>query len=208
MPSEEANRVSPDKRDAYLEQAKAKLAEGFAGEEDVDAASTPQKDLVSACVIAAVSLGAIALAWAMPDPGRTIFTHPGLLPIVVGAMLLAMVIGLAVRALREMLTPGAHSIVAAQASEDPSWRAWLLVGLVVLFVVALDVVTFRLRWSLGGIELKLSSFEVVAIPMTAVILRIFWRKSVVRCLVVAVIAVLLLTAAFRYGFKIPMPGVD
>lgn len=202
--------MSSERADAYLEEAKTKLAEGFYGEEDVDAASTPQKDLVSACVIAAVCIAAIAMAWAMPDPGRTIYTHPGLLPIVVGVSLLAMVIGLAARALRE---GGARNLVSIVSGRPPgdqseSWRAWVLIALIIAFVVALDVVTFRLRFPIGDIELKLSSFEVVAIPMTTAILRMFWRKPVVRCLIVAVIAVLLLTTAFRYGFKIPMPGVD
>ncbi|OGA40510.1 MAG: hypothetical protein A3G24_18400 [Betaproteobacteria bacterium RIFCSPLOWO2_12_FULL_62_13] len=202
--------MSAERGDAYLEQAKAKLSEGFHGEEDIEAASTPQKDLLSACVMAAVCIFAMVLAWQMPDPGRTIYTHPGLLPIVVGASLLAMVIGLAVRALREGGARNLGSLISGQTSddEDEAWRAWLLIALVIVFVVTLDVVTFRFRFAVGGIELKLSSFECVAIPMTTVILKVFWRKSILLCLLTAVIAVLLLTAAFRYGFKIPMPGVD
>lgn len=202
--------MNVERDDAYLDQAKARLSEGLHGEEDVDAASTPQKDLVSACVIAAVCVFAIVLAWQMPDPGRTIYTHPGLLPIAVGASLLAMAVGLAVRALREGGARNLGSIISGQMSgdQDHAWRAWVLIALVIVFVVALDAVTFRFRFAVGGTELKLSSFEFVAIPMTTVILKIFWRKSVWRCLVTAIISVLLLTAAFRYGFKIPMPGVD
>jgi hypothetical protein len=202
--------MNVERGDAYLEQAKAKLSEGFQGEEDVDAASTPQKDLISACVIAAVCIFAMVLAWQMPDPGRTIYTHPGLLPIVVGASLLAMAVGLAVRALREGGARNLGSVVSGQTSgdQDHAWRAWVLIALVIAFVVALDVVTFRFRFAIGGTELKLSSFEFVAIPMTTVILKVFWHKSVLRCFMTAVIAVLVLTAAFRYGFKIPMPGVD
>ncbi|KPK18770.1 MAG: hypothetical protein AMJ67_08275 [Betaproteobacteria bacterium SG8_41] len=196
--------------DAFIEKAKARLASGFVGEEDLEEASTPQKDLISACVIGAVAIGAMVLAWQMPDPGRSVFTHPGLLPFVVSLTMLAMAIGLAVRALRE---GGATNFLSVfSRSSDPEereygWRSWLLIAFVIALVVAIDVVTFRIRIPVGGIELRLSSFECVAIPIVTVIMKIYWGRSWWRCFAVAAAAALLLASAFRYGFRIPMPGV-
>jgi len=202
--------MSPEKDDAYIERAKAKLAGGFQGEEDLEGASTPQKDLVAACVLAAFAVGAMVMAWQMPDPGRSVFTHPGILPFVTGLSLLAMAAGLAMRALRDGGAGNLRSVVAAPADaeeRDYGRRAWLLIALVIVLVVAVDLVTFRIRVPLGGFELRLSSFECVAIPMVTLIMRIYWRASWLRCFIFSAIVALLLAAAFRYGFKIPMPGV-
>jgi hypothetical protein len=196
--------------DAFIEKAKARLAGGFVGEEDIEAASTPQKDFVSACVIAALAVGAMALAWQMPDPGRSVFTHPGLLPFVTGLALLVMAVGLALRALREGGATNLLAVFSGPADPDErelARRSWLLVAFVIALVVAIDLVTFRLRIPLGGFELRLSSFECVSIPIIAVIMKVYWGRSWLRCFAVSAAAALLLANAFRYGFTIPMPGV-
>jgi hypothetical protein len=196
--------------DAFVEQAKARLASGFVGEEDIEGASTPQKDLIAAGVIGALCVGAMVLAWQMPDPGRSVFTHPGLLPFVVSLTMLAMAIGLAVRALREGGATNLPRVFARSADPEEreyGWRSWLLIGLVIGLVVAIDVVTFRIRIPIGGFELRLSSFECVAVPIVTVIMKIYWGRSWLRCFIVAAVAALLLASAFRYGFRIPMPGV-
>jgi len=203
--------MSTDKDDAYIEEAKAKLAGGFKGEEDIEEASTPQKDLVSSVIIAAVAVIAMALAWQMPDPGRTIYTHPGLLPFVTGLALLAMAIGLAVRALREGGARHLSSVVARPADPDDrryARRTWILIALIITMIVAVDYVSFRIRIPIGGFEFKISSFECVAIPIVTIIMKLFWRKSWLSCFLAAAITAMLLAAAFRWGFKIPMPGVD
>lgn len=195
--------------DALVERAKARLASGFVGEEDIEAASTPQKDLVAACVIGLFAAGAMVLAWQMPDPGRSVFTHPGLLPFVTGAALLAMAAGLAVRALRE---GGAANVLSALSrpadSEGREYarRSWLLIAFVIALVIAIDFVTFAVRIPLGGFEFRLSSFECVAIPMITVIMKFYWGRSWLRCFAVAAAVTLLLANAFRYVFLIPMPG--
>lgn len=202
--------MSLEKDDAYSERPKPGLASGFQGEEDIEGASTPRKDLVAAAVIAAISAAAMVLAYQMPDPGRSVFTHPGLLPFVTGLTLLAMAVGLAVRALRE---GGAANLTGVfSGPKDPaerhySRRVWLLIALVVALVVAVDLVTFRIRIPIADFEFKLSSFECVAIPFVTLIMKIYWGRSWLRCFVLATVVALLLAAAFRYGFKIPMPGV-
>jgi len=203
--------MGTENSDAYIEQAKAKLAGGFKGEEDIEGASTPQKDLAAACVIGIVAIGAMVLAAQMPDPGRSVFTHPGLLPFITGLALLAMALGLAGRALREGGAKHLSSIIARPTDPDArdyARRSWLLIGLIVALIVAVDFVSFRIRIPIGSFEFKISSFEIVAIPVITLIMKIFWRKSWLRCLLVAAVTAMLLAAAFRWGFKIPMPGVD
>lgn len=203
--------MSSDKENALIEQAKQKLAGGFQGEEDIEGASTPQKDLVSSAVVAAIAIAAMVLAWKMPDPGRTVFTHPGLLPFITGMTLFAMAIGLAVRALREGGANNLRSVVARPANRDEreyKRRSWILIALVIALIVAIDIVTFRIRIPIGSFEFKLSSFECVSIPIVTVIFRLFWGRSWLRCLLVATVAAMVLAATFRWGFKIPMPGVD
>lgn len=203
--------MSTENDDAYIEQAKAKLAGGFQGEEDIEAASTPQKDLVSSIVIGAVAVIAMVLAVQMPDPGRTVYTHPGLLPFVAGLMLLMMAVGLAARALREGGAHGLSSVFARPTDpEERSYarRSWILIALIVTMIVAVDYVSFRIRIPIGDFEFKISSFECVSIPIVTVIMKLFWRKSWLRCFVAAAVTAMILAAAFRWGFKIPMPGVD
>lgn len=202
--------MSLERDDAYVEPPKPGPASGFQGEEDIEGASTPQKDLVAAGVIAAISAAAMVLAYQMPDPGRSVFTHPGLLPFVTALALLAMAVGLAVRALREGGAGHLGSVFSGPA--DPgerhySRRAWLLIALVVALVVAVDLVTFRIRLPVAGFEFRVSSFECVAIPFVTLIMKIYWGRSWLRCFIVATVVALLLAAAFRYGFRIPMPGV-
>jgi hypothetical protein len=203
--------MSADQDDARVAKAKAKLEAGVQGEEDLEGASTPQKDLLSACVIAAFSVFALVLAWQWENPGHLRFTHPGLLPIVIGVSLLAMVVGLGVRAVREGGAKNFGSIFApTPEGEEQGYgpRVWMLIALVVVLVILVDIVSFRIRIPIGGFEFKISSFECTAIPVVTVIMKIFWRASWVRCFLVAAITAMLLAAAFRYGFKIPMPGVD
>lgn len=203
--------MSTERDDTHIEKAKATLARGFQGEEDIESASTPQKDLVSACVIGALAAGAMVLAAQMPDPGRSVFTHPGLLPFVTGLALLAMAIGLAMRALREGGARHLSSVFARPTDPDErdyARRAWVLILLVITMIIAVDYVSFRIRIPIGSFEFKISSFEIVAIPIVTVIMKLFWRQSWLRCFLAAAITAMLLAAAFRWGFKIPMPGVD
>ena len=86
--------------------------------------------------------------------------------------------------------------------------ALILMGVVVVYVFLVDWVTFDVTIPLGiaGWRFGFSSFEVVTIPMLAIILRIFWPKPFLRCLIVSFVSTMVLAAAFRYGFRIPLPG--
>ena len=180
-------------------------------EEGGDAA-TPGRDLAAAGVVGVVAILAVILGLLMPIPESNIFTAPGFMPILTGLSLLAMAIGLGVGALKrgggsELNLSPAELLGRYFADYENQW-ALILMGLVVVYIVLLDWVTFVITVPLviGGFRLGFSSFEAVTIPMLAIALRIFWPKSFLQCLVVSAISTLVLAAAFRYGFRIPLPG--
>ena len=180
-------------------------------EEGGDAA-TPGRDLAAASVVGVVAILAVILGLLMPNPEKNIFTAPGFMPILTGLSLLAMAIGLGAGALKrgggsELNLSPAELLGRYFADYENQW-ALILMGLVVVYVVLLDWVTFVITVPLviGGFRLGFSSFEAVTIPMLAIALRIFWPKSFLQCLIVSAISTLVLAAAFRYGFRIPLPG--
>ncbi len=180
-------------------------------EEGGDAA-TPGRDLAAAGVVGVVAILAVILGLLMPNPEKNIFTAPGFMPILTGLSLLAMAIGLGAGALKrgggsELNLSPAELLGRYFADYENQW-ALILMGLVVVYIVLLDWVTFIITVPLviGGFRLGFSSFEAVTIPMLAIALRIFWPKSFLQCLVVSAISTLVLAAAFRYGFRIPLPG--
>ena len=175
-------------------------------------AVTPGRDLAAASVVGVVAIFAIVLGLLMPNPEKNIFTAPGFMPILTGLSLLVMAIGLGVGALKrgggsELNLSPAELLGRYFADYENQW-ALILMGLVVVYVALLDWVTFivTIPLMIGGFRLGFSSFEAVTIPMLAIALRIFWPKSFLQCLVVSAISTLVLAAAFRYGFRIPLPG--
>jgi hypothetical protein len=190
--------------EARAAQGEDSLAQGFHGEEED--ASTPQKDLVAALVVGVFAVAVVVLAAQMPNPGR-LLTAPGLLPFITGLSLFAMAIGLAVTALREGGARNLRSAFAVPADSDAhAGRWWVLLGLLVALVVLIDAFPFQVEFTVNGAEFEIGTFECVSIPVLAAILRVFWRASVLRCVLVAGVTVLVFAAAFRYGFKIPLPG--
>ncbi len=186
-------------------------ASNLLSEEGGDAA-TPGRDLAAASVVGVVAILAVILGLLMPNPEKNIFTAPGFMPILTGLSLLAMAIGLGAGALKrgggsELNLSPAELLGRYFADYENQW-ALILMGLVVVYIVLLDWVTFIITVPLviGGFRLGFSSFEAVTIPMLAIALRIFWPKSFLQCLVVSAISTLVLAAAFRYGFRIPLPG--
>lgn len=175
-------------------------------------AATPGRDLAAASVVGVVAILAVIFGLLMPNPEKNIFTAPGFMPILTGLSLLAMAIGLGAGALKrgggsELNLSPAELLGRYFADYENQW-ALILMGLVVVYVALLDWVTFIITIPLmiGGFRLGFSSFEAVTIPMLAIALRIFWPKSFLQCLVVSAISTLVLAAAFRYGFRIPLPG--
>lgn len=179
----------------------------FTGEEGGRSESSPGRDLLAACVIAVIAVVAILLAMDFPNPG-VFYSAPSLLPILTGASLLVMAIALGANAMRNGAALKIDNNIRwfAFADDLESRRTLLLILIIVLYVVTVGLISFDLRFPVADVVLRLSSYEVVSVPFLAVILRIFWRASIVRCSVVSLIAVVALASIFRHGFKILLPG--
>ncbi len=179
------------------------------GEEAVVAPASPLMNLAAAVLLAAIAVVAVVLGVKLPNPGD-LSSHPGLLPVLVGASLLAMALGLGVGAVRD----GALRDLASRRPRDGAgWRpseegrrTATLVAIIVAYVVLLDRIAFEIGATVGSVELRIGSFECVSVPVLAVILRLFWKRSWTRCAAVAAAVVLALAAIFRYVFVILLPG--
>lgn len=187
------------------------LPKKFAGEEEVEEWASPRKNLLAATVIAVLSIAAIVMAIELPRPDN-ILTAAGLLPVLTGLSLLAMAAAMAVMAIRDgdfKETPlfGGNVFGEILKTED-SRRVLLLVGIVFVYIVLLDLITFDLRFPTPFYTFRFSTYEFVSIPAIVLILRIFWRATVLRCSVVSLATVLFLATVFRDGFKILLPGAD
>lgn len=197
--------MGPDQDEARIASEREKLEHGFHGEEED--VSTPQRDFIAALVVGVFAVAVMVLASQQPNPGRTL-TAPGLLPFITGLTLLAMAIGLAVTAWRDGGTRSLGSAFSTDPAQSDAHagRAWALLGLLVALVVLIDALPFEFGFRIGGVAVELGSFECISIPILAAILRIFWRASVLRCVLAAAVTVLVFASAFRYGFNIPLPG--
>lgn len=179
----------------------------FTGEEGGEERSSPAKNLAASCVIAL--FGAIVMVFSVqlevPD---ALATAPGILPFLVGATLLLMALGLAVKSI--------HAGALRGNTYRPDPRRWfaspengrtvLLMVVVFAYVVAVDSVWFEIDIPLGFGKLPFSSFELISTIALSVILKLFWRAALWRCGLVALLYTMALTNIFRFGFHILLPG--
>ena len=176
------------------------------GEEELDS-GTSGRDLLASGVIGLFALAALVLALRLPNPG-TAFTAPALFPIVIALTLMCMAAGLGFSAwLRggwAELLQKRHIRTAAENLERK--RTGVLIAIIAAYVVLLEFITFDLSYPTRLLELRFSGYEAVSIPILTLVLRIFWRAHVLRCLLVSVLIVMALAWIFRYGFKILLPG--
>jgi len=181
----------------------------FVGEEEVAEPVTARQNLIAAFVIGAVAILAIVMALRLEVPEH-FYSAPGFLPFVVGLSLLLMAIGLGVSAVRG---GGAQDLFGGLELPDGYFqdverrRTILLLGIITVYVVLVDLVSFEWRWPVGGFELRFSGYELFSIAALTLILRIFWRKPVPHCLGVSLAVVIALASIFRHGFRILLPGL-
>lgn len=199
-----------EERKSRIDAEIESLAQGkFTGEEGGDINSTPGKNLGSAVVIGALGLYAMGLSLTFDSPD-TIFTAPGLLPFITGATLVIMCIFLGIKGVRE---GGGENWLAAPMNaarvflaDDEGRRAMMLMGIVFLYVLLVGLIDFDLRLPTPVLDIRLSSYEVISFGMITWILKVFWRKSLLKSFVVAFLVVEGLAITFRYGFGILMPA--
>jgi hypothetical protein len=179
----------------------------FTGEEGGEERTTPAKNLAAAGVVALLGIVAMILSAQMSNPD-TLATAPGLLPFLVGAGLVLMALGLAVKSVR------AGALRGNQYRPDPGhWfanaenrRTLLLIGIVFAYILVVDAVWFEFDIPLGFFTLPVSSFETLSTLALTIILKCFWRGSLLRCVVISALFSLALANVFRFGFVILLPG--
>lgn len=169
---------------------------------------TPRKDLASAILIGVIS-SAVMVASARLEVPDTQFTAPGLLPFVTSLALLGMSLVLALRAVRagalRRIGAGLGEAVGVYFGSTEERRAWLLAGLVLIYVVLVAQLPFEVPVPI--VAYALSAYEVISVLVITLILKLFWRASVLHCFLVSLIGVELLALAFRFGFNMLMPEV-
>lgn len=174
----------------------------FAGEDENAGFAAPILDLIAAAFLIVLSL------WIMIESTRmgssdSMATAPGLLPFLTAGTLAAMAIGLGAMAIRRR----AAGDTASTTDEQPAHgRAILLMAFVGVYLLCLQYLSFDYRTTIGDMELGYGAFEVLTILFLTVLLAVFWRSALWKCLLVSVVWVTLLAAAFRYVFVIPLPG--
>jgi hypothetical protein len=177
------------------------------GEESSDAPTSALRNLLAALVVAAIAVLAIVLAVKLPNPGE-LASHPGLLPLLTGVSLLGMAVLLGAQAVRagalRELRNGSGWDQEADGAEPG--RILLLIGIIFIYVLLVDFFGFDFRYPTPLFTLRFSSFEAWSIPMLALILWIFWRATLLRCLLVAAPVTIVLASIFRSGFNILLPG--
>jgi hypothetical protein len=181
---------------------------GFGGEENTAELGSPAKDLGSAIVVGLIALVFIVMSLRLDVPG-SVFTAPGLLPLVTAGTLLIMAFVLGNKAIRAGGARGFGRAVPVALgnffADDEGRRALLLTGIVVAYVVLVGQVSFEWRFSMPLLDLEISSYEVLSFLVVTLILKIFWRSSFWRCALISLVTVEALAAIFRYGFGIIMP---
>lgn len=176
----------------------------------IDKRSTPRKDLAASAVIAAFALFVMLLALRMPNPGKVVFTAPGLLPFLTGFTLLIMAVGLGIRSIRagglRGLLQGPDKGVRHHFTDIENLRALLLIGIIIIYVIVTEQITFDLRFPTDFFDFYFSSYELISIITLTLVLRIFWRAALVRCFLVSAFWTIALASVFRYAFHILLPG--
>jgi hypothetical protein len=169
---------------------------------------SPGKDLAAAIVIGLIALGASLEALTFESPDQ-VLTAPGMPPFLTGVSLLIMSLVLGIRAVR---AGGAAEPVArlkrtwASAAADTETRRTFLVAFIVTaYIVLVGMINFELRVETPWLDLAITSYEIVSIAVTTLMLRLFWKGPRLQCFVISALTVLAIASIFRYAFAIIMP---
>tara|TARA_R110002110_G_scaffold30683_20_gene108559 strand:- start:7851 stop:8396 length:546 start_codon:yes stop_codon:yes gene_type:complete len=176
----------------------------FRGEDENAGAAHPALDLVAGLFLLAIGIWFAAMSVALPVPGG-VFSAPGLLPFLTAASLGVMAIILAFSGVRGLRLSPRLDLVRTLFDLE-SQRRTLLVLTVIVYVAALDALSFEHYVTFGSLSVPVGSFEPVTIVALTAMLRLFWTPRLAHCVLVSVIWTIVLGFTFRGVFKIPMPG--
>jgi Tripartite tricarboxylate transporter TctB family len=162
----------------------------------------PVLDLIAATFLVALSVLVMIGAARMEVPDA-LATAPGLLPFLTAASLGVMALALGWQALRR--GPGAAPEAAAPDTAELR-RTLILAAVIGCYLVALEALSFEYALVVAGQRLVVGSFELVSTIVLTALLAMFWGRPLLACLAVSAGWILALAAAFRYLFKLPLPG--
>tara|TARA_Y100001970_G_C14228755_1_gene857334 strand:- start:1088 stop:1618 length:531 start_codon:yes stop_codon:yes gene_type:complete len=163
------------------------------------------KDLLSALVLSIFSIIVMVLSLNLDVPG-SIYTAPGLLPFIASLALLFLSILLAIQAIRSNGFFKLRKLDFELDITQENKRTFLLLALISIYVFTVGFTRFEFIVPIILFDYRLSSFQIISTIMITIIVKIFWDKKILRCFSIVFIFVESLSAIFRYGFGILMPG--
>ena len=164
--------------------------------------ANPIMDLVAAAAIAAVAIFVVIASLELPMPAR-IFTAPGLLPFLTAASLLLMTLLLGYSAIvRRRTMPRALDRFEIP---DDFKRTIVLGGIVILYVLGLQVVPVDASFNIGGLHFVIGAFETVSLIAITGLLKLYWRAPLWACFAVSLGWIAFLSIVFRMLFQTPLP---
>jgi hypothetical protein len=176
----------------------------FRGEDESAGAAHPLLDLAAGLFLLLLGIWFAAMSLALPVPG-SVATAPGLLPFLTAASLGAMAILLGLSGFRRLSTARPFDAGRVFSALESQRRSVLIVTIIV-YIAALDSLSFETYANIAGTSVPLGSFEPITVVALTAMLRFFWTNRLTHCVLVAVFWTLSISLAFRGLFNIPMPG--
>lgn len=164
--------------------------------------ANPVMDLTAAVAVGAVALFVTIESLRLPVSGD-IFTAAGLLPFLTAASLLVMALLLGYSALQRRRTmPRALDRLEIP---DDFRRTLVLGGIVVLYVLGLQVVQVHVSFNVGSLRFIIGAFETVSLVVLTGLLKLYWRAPLWACFAVTLAWTAFLSVVFRMLFQTPLP---
>lgn len=178
----------------------------FAGEEEGAGYAAPSVDMIAALLLIALAGWYTYEALNFRTPGGW-KTGPGLVPAAAGISLMLMAVGLGVTAWRRrgLVQPAVNPDTDEESISDPV-RTGLLIGVIFVYLLAMDAITFGLRGYVGGYYLVVGAFEIATILCLCVLMKLFWNGPFWVIVAISVGWTAFLSLAFRNIFLISLPG--
>ena len=202
--------MSPDKQNLPPTERGDRETSAFVGEEDIGARSSPEKDMLAAAIIGLFAIIAMYFAFDLPVT-KNVLTTPALLPVLTSLTLLAMAVGLGVKAVRagasipridRFLGSLRHGFAGRETH-----RTVILTATIVVYVIGIDLFAFELRLPTPFFVFAFSGYELLSGITLTFLLKYFWGAGIAPCLLVAFGWAIILASIFRYGFNILLPGL-
>ena len=179
----------------------------FEGEEAGAGFASPLMDFIASAFLLLIAAAFMAGSLALPVPG-SLATAPGLLPFLTAASLALMALALAWTAWQRWRASRLLSTRMVPFDWDipTELRTLALALCVLIYISALQILTFRTDFILGGFPFVLSAFEPVTIVVLVVIMSLFWRGPLWISLTISIVWTVFLSLVFRNMFHVPLPG--